>query len=146
MKTKFKQSDIKVYGTINIFMGGEHYKNIDISGAKSKTKSGVYLIKHKYNGRLYIGQAKNLEIRHKRHLNDLKKGIHHSKLLQHDYNEVCGFSNFEDTFDVGVIIYCYPSQLTFYEHILITSLNPEYNIHKKKEIVFEETHEFEHGL
>lgn len=143
MKTKFKQSNIQIMGTVNIWIDGEHFKNIEVNPVKTG-KSGVYCLRNKLNTRLYIGQARNLENRYNRHMRDLIAGEHCNKLILDDY--ISGTKELaikyddssksiyypSDLFEFEVIIYCYPSQLTFWEHLLITNLNPYYNI--KKEI------------
>lgn len=54
----------------------------------------IYMISNVYNGRMYIGQTKNVEKRWVRHKNDLKHNNHHSKLLQEDWN-IYGEEGFE---------------------------------------------------
>ena len=48
--------------------------------------SGIYSITHIPTGKVYIGSAVNIGKRWLNHLNDLRKGIHHSKHLQHAWN------------------------------------------------------------
>ena len=48
---------------------------------------GIYAIKNIENGKMYIGQSKNLSHRKSQHLSALKAGKHHSRLLQNEYNE-----------------------------------------------------------
>lgn len=145
MTTKFPKSNISVSGEIGIHIKIDGYNFsdttvIELSQLK-QSKSGVYCLRNKFNGRLYIGMAKNLAIRKDRHFNDLMKGIHHSKSLQADFDEInMTFSGnwkdgFNEKFEFEVIIYCYPSQLTFWEGILIDNLHPYYNTKKKKELV-----------
>lgn len=143
MKTKFKQSNISISGqvVINIVNGveqGEIEIGVDLNGSKGKTKSGVYCLRNKLNGRLYIGQARNLENRYNRHMRDLRTGEHCNNIIYQDYISYCGegindYPNPQDIFEFEVIIYCRPSELCFYEHLLISNLQPYYNIHKQKE-------------
>lgn len=49
--------------------------------------SGVYSIRCKKNGRVYIGESKNIEIRWCQHKLDLQYHRHNSKLLQEDYDK-----------------------------------------------------------
>jgi hypothetical protein len=142
MKTKFSKSTIEIKGNLTIL---EFPSNccvpfeIELKSLK-QSKSGVYCLRNKHNGRLYIGMARNLAVRKDRHFNDLMKGIHHSRVLQEDFNQInMEFSGnwkdgFNEKFEFEVIIYCYPSQLTFWEGILIDNLKPYYNIKKKREI------------
>jgi group I intron endonuclease len=63
---------------------------------KRKQKAGIYQILNKINGRVYIGSSKNLEKRLAQHRYELKKGIHHNKFLQNDFNKLGkDFSNVE---------------------------------------------------
>src|SRR5689334_18405369 len=151
MKIKFAKSNIDIYGEIIIRIGkkenpilADNRFDIQLRGLK-QSRSGVYCLKNKANGRFYIGMARDLEKRYNRHVNDLIKGIHHSMELQAEFNiqnmarllqcsPVIDRETFDEYFSFEVIIYCRPSELTFYEHILITHLNPYYNIHKQKEI------------
>ncbi len=151
MKAKFKKSSIDIGGDISIYSGGDEI-NITLNKL-ALAKSGVYCLRNKLHPeRYYIGMARNLEKRKWRHYNDLFMGIHHSKLLQEDFNmahesrleEFACTSKytFETDFEMEVIIYCRPSELTFYENILINSLNPYYNIHKQKQSEEAEPNEF----
>lgn len=140
---KFPVSQIDISGKLFISTYGGSPKTIEIKlkGLK-QSKSGVYCLRNKLNGRLYIGMARNLENRKQRHFRDLSKGIHHSELLIEDYISA-GFEhrealNPEQIYEFEVIIYCRPSELTFYENILITNLNPYYNTHKKKEKIIDQ--------
>lgn len=56
--------------------------------------SGIYAIKNKINGKIYIGSSSNIETRFKRHKRELKKGNHHNAHLQRSY-EKYGDVNFE---------------------------------------------------
>ena len=49
--------------------------------------SGVYLLKNKQTGRVYIGSSGNIENRVKTHFRDLKFNRHCNKELQNDYNK-----------------------------------------------------------
>lgn len=57
-------------------------------------KSGIYKITNTTNGRIYIGSAKEFKERYKSHLYSLRKGTHHNKYLQADFNK-CGEEVFE---------------------------------------------------
>jgi len=151
MKTKFKQSDITISGLIQINYDGVGHP-VYINGSKGKIKSGVYCLRNKLHPeRYYIGMARNLETRFQHHISDLKLGKHKNTKLLEDFIaagfEYREYLSPEQVFEMEVIIYCRPSQLEFYENILINSLNPYYNIHKigghkvKKEITEEEANE-----
>jgi group I intron endonuclease len=57
-------------------------------------KSGVYKIVNIINGRIYVGSAKEFKSRGNAHLKSLRKGTHHNKFLQNDFNK-CGEEAFE---------------------------------------------------
>lgn len=48
---------------------------------------GIYAIRNRINGKVYIGQSTNIQKRFKQHIDALEKGIHHSWKLQKDYDE-----------------------------------------------------------
>lgn len=49
---------------------------------------GIYKIENKINGKVYIGQSSNMEIRWNYHKMDLIDGKHHQRNLQQDYEEM----------------------------------------------------------
>lgn len=55
---------------------------------------GVYQIRNKTNGKLYIGQTSRFNRRAKQHENDLKRGEHRNKRLQNSWN-LHGSESFE---------------------------------------------------
>lgn len=142
MTTKFPKSNISISGTIdvNIFgVGSYDHKFIRLKGL-NQSKSGVYCLRNKLNGRLYIGQTRNLENRKSRHGKEIRNETHHAYELVRDFisfTETTYDNQFADVWDIfefEVIIYCYPSELTFWEKILIDNLHPYYNVKKKKEL------------
>jgi len=50
-------------------------------------KSGIYKITNKKNGRVYVGSAKHFKSRYYHHIASLRKGTHHNKYLQADFNK-----------------------------------------------------------
>ncbi|RPJ69872.1 MAG: hypothetical protein EHM20_15990, partial [Alphaproteobacteria bacterium] len=72
MKTKFKRSEISVQGKLWITsITPDIHKTIGIElNGLNQSKSGVYCLRNKLNNRLYIGMARNLERRCKRHFKD----------------------------------------------------------------------------
>ena len=48
---------------------------------------GIYAIKNNDNGKIYIGQSKDLSHRKSTHLYDLKNNRHHNEAMQADYNK-----------------------------------------------------------
>lgn len=67
------------------------YNTIEVLYMK---KSGIYQIKCKKNGKVYIGQTIDLNRRLNDHLRSLRLGIHHNHYLQRAFNKH-GESNFE---------------------------------------------------
>lgn len=49
--------------------------------------SVIYRIRNISNNKIYIGSAVNARVRRNRHVADLRKGIHHSLLLQRSWNK-----------------------------------------------------------
>ena len=64
----------------------------------AKNKSGIYKITNLVNGKIYIGSSKNLYVRIRGHLCDLRKNRHSNQHLQNSYN-IHGFNNFS----IGII-------------------------------------------
>jgi len=50
-------------------------------------ESGIYCIKNKVNGKVYIGSAINLQKRRNEHYRRLNAGIHANRRLQHSWNK-----------------------------------------------------------
>lgn len=87
--------------------------------------SGIYEILNVENGKRYIGSAKNIAFRWSLHVNSLKRGDHHSVLLQRAYNKYgCSAFRFKE------LILCDVKNLLFYEQRFIDAFEPEYNISK----------------
>ena len=78
---------------------------------------GIYMIQNKINGKLYIGQAVDIERRWVDHKRKLGKGCHGNKHLQTAWNKYG-----EDNFDFGVICKCDESQLNTMEQYYIFEL------------------------
>ncbi len=138
MKTVFPKSNIQIQGEIYIWNEDNKQTVVELAGLKTG-KSGVYCLRNKLNGRLYIGMTDNLEKRRNRHFRDLKRGIHNNELLQRDcmeLNSSCeAIYDPKDIYEFEIIQYCFPSQLTFWENLLIKAIQPYYNIaSKEKEI------------
>ena len=78
---------------------------------------GIYMIQNKVNGKIYIGQAVNIEKRWGKHKSELRGNYHINKHLQNAWNKD-GESNFEFT----VICECDESQLNTMEEYYIYEL------------------------
>lgn len=88
-------------------------------------KTGVYQIRNKINGKIYVGSASfSIFDRWKRHLVSLKKGTN-NQYLQNSYLKY-GSSCFE----FSVLEECKPEECIVKEQFWIDTLNPEYNILK----------------
>jgi group I intron endonuclease len=74
------------------------------------TESGIYRIKNKVNGAVYIGQAINIRMRVSHHRSLLKQGKHTNKQLQEDW-QLFG----EEAFSVKVIKKVAKKNLTIHE-------------------------------
>jgi hypothetical protein len=75
---------------------------------------GVYQIKHKATGRVYIGSSMNIRTRLKWHRNALRRGGHHSRKLQRAWNKYG-----EAAFEFSILLYCAPDLRKEYEQRLI---------------------------
>jgi hypothetical protein len=142
MTSKLNRSLIQVSGKIEISIGGFTNPDLIVNlNPLKQSKSGVYEIKNKLNNKKYIGMARNLVARKAHHWSDLLLGRHKSKEMQKDLmvcldELMCKHENdvftIDDVFEFNVILYCYPSNLNFWELLLIDNLKPEYNTKKKK--------------
>lgn len=65
------------------------------------TKSGIYYIFCKANGRGYIGSSKNIKYRICGHFSSLRKGNHHNCHIQNTYNKYK-----EDSFEFKILCFC----------------------------------------
>ena len=136
-----KHSKYYIQGKLNIIKDSGPTADDQIQSVelyeRNPCKSGIYLITNKDNGKKYIGQSRNMEIRKQHHWSDLMKENHKSSLMQQDFEESLHFDlvtilDVENLFEFEVLMYCRPSELTFYENILINALHPEYNRKKVK--------------
>ena len=60
----------------------------------------IYAIKHKVTKRIYIGTTcREIEIRYRAHINDLKKNKHPSVLMQEDFNK---YGEKYDVYEIGI--------------------------------------------
>lgn len=74
-------------------------------------KTGVYCIKNKVNGKVYVGSTKtSFAIRKNRHLRTLRKNIHQNEHLQNAWN-----CYKEENFNFEILFVCPPEECEKYE-------------------------------
>lgn len=78
---------------------------------------GIYMIQNLVNGKIYIGQAVDIEERWKNHKNSLRRNCHHNKHLQNSWNR-----DGEENFEFTVICECGENQLNTLEQYYIFEL------------------------
>ena len=88
-------------------------------------QTGIYKIKSKTNGRLYIGSSENITRRWSTHLSELSRNVHHSIILQNHVNKY----GLEDLKFV-VIEICEVSNLIKKEQYYLDCLKPYFNVRK----------------
>lgn len=88
-------------------------------------KIGIYKIKNIITNDYYIGSSKNINKRWNEHKRTLKKGIHHSKILQNAYNKYG-----QENFIYEIIYECNVDDIIFYEQKFLNEEKPKYNILK----------------
>lgn len=102
-------------------------------------KSGVYLIKNKINGKMYVGSSIKLGIRMGQHKSALSRNDHGNMHLQRAYNKYG-----KECFIYSVLEICNESIVLKREQYWIDLLSPKYNILKiagspKGKVTSEET-------
>lgn len=85
--------------------------------------SGIYSIRNTINGKTYIGSSANIRNRMKKHLADLRRGKHHSAILQRAYLKYG-----EQAFVVDVLEVVETNILLTKEQEYLERSRPEYNI------------------
>lgn len=89
-------------------------------------KSGIYKITNVINNKCYIGSAKNIVYRWRRHKQLLRKNAHHSVLLQRAWNKYKSDSfRFEIVENIADIEHLVPR-----EQYYLDLLRPDYNVCK----------------
>jgi group I intron endonuclease len=88
---------------------------------------GIYKITNLVNGKVYIGQSMELDIREGKHFGALRKNKHKNRYLQRAFNKYG-----EENFIFEILLYCEEFELTYYEQELVNRLRPEdYNINRE---------------
>lgn len=80
-------------------------------------KSGIYLIVNNNNGRVYVGQSKNIKARIAVHKRKLKSGIHPNNYMMNDYNKYFG-----ENFKFEILENCFVKNLDIREKYWISFL------------------------
>ena len=78
---------------------------------------GIYMIQNKINGKMYIGQAVDIEKRWKHHVWGLGGGYHDNTHLQRSWNKYE-----EENFEFTILLECEESDLNMYEEYYIFEL------------------------
>lgn len=88
-------------------------------------ESGIYKITCNENNRIYIGSAKNINKRWKRHINDLRNNKHVNIHLQRAFDKYG-----ERCFTFEVIEKCSEEKLFEKEQLYLDTIKPDFNIGK----------------
>lgn len=86
-------------------------------------RSGIYHITNTVNGKRYVGSAVSFQRRWLEHRSLLRRGLHHSRILQRAWNKYG-----EQAFAFKPLLVCAKTDLIFYEQRAIDTFRPEYNI------------------
>lgn len=78
---------------------------------------GIYMIQNKINGKMYIGQAVDIEGRWREHRSGLRGGYHRNKHLQNSWKR-----DGEENFEFSILLECEESQLNTFEEYYILEL------------------------
>jgi len=89
--------------------------------------SGIYVIRNKENGKIYIGSSQNIHKRSLEHRSGLRRGVHDNNHLQKAWNKYG-----ESAFEFGVLERCEVEMLVEREQFWIDTIDPSimYNIAK----------------
>lgn len=99
-------------------------KNYPMSWDALDGVSGVYAITAP-SGSVYIGSAVNFKSRWRRHLRELRGGVHYNPSLVNAYAKYG-----EESLVFSVVLICDKKNVVFYEQIAIDAFDPKYNIQK----------------
>jgi group I intron endonuclease len=84
---------------------------------------GVYVIENKITGHRYVGSARRMQDRMRQHLQALRRGDHHSVVLQRAHDK-----HGADALSFKPLLVCEKRDLLFYEQRALDVYQPEYNI------------------
>lgn len=89
--------------------------------------TGIYCIFSNIDkNKIYIGSAKNITTRIKRHLSELKNNKHNNKKMQNYFNK-----HSLDNFNYRVLVLCSEEELIVKEQFYLDFLKPYFNVLKK---------------
>ena len=88
-----------------------------------KLKSGIYQIRNRLTGDLYIGSSIHPRTRKSQHFSSANAGKHHSIIFQRAWEKYG-----EDVFEFKILESCASEDLLKREQFYIDNLNPKYNI------------------
>jgi group I intron endonuclease len=91
--------------------------------------AGVYIIRCKVTGKVYVGSSKNIQARWQGHKVSIKRGKHHSRKLQEDWNKYG-----ENAFEFEIVKEVADGFMTVYEQLYINqydSCTNGYNVLEK---------------
>lgn len=94
---------------------------MNINTKTAESKSGIYKILNKVNGKVYVGQSKHISQRKSEHFRSLKYGQHYNKYLQRSFDK---YGN--ESFSFEVIECCPVDRLNERERHWIKELGSEY--------------------
>lgn len=89
---------------------------------KQQKKSGIYQLRNIRNGKVYIGQSKNMSYRKTCHFRSLKDNNHYNQYLQRSFNKYG-----HDSFVFEVLEYCKEDELNEKERHWIEVKESEYS-------------------
>lgn len=88
----------------------------------SKDKIGIYQIRCRNNGKLYVGSSTQIYVRWSQHRKSLKSGKHSSPYLQNAWSKYGG-----DAFEFSILEECDRAELMAREQHYIDALGPAFN-------------------
>lgn len=86
-------------------------------------RPGVYQIRNRANGKVYIGSAVSIWVRWLTHRSELRRGVHHCPPLQRAWDKYG-----EDQFEFSVLEVCERDQRVEVEQRHMDARQPEYNV------------------
>jgi len=85
-------------------------------------KSGIYKITCKPTDKIYVGSSKNMKIRYRTHLSNLKSGRHGNPYMKNSYEKYG-----KEAFEFSILEYCEYENLLDREYFWINELNSTFS-------------------